>query len=158
MHTSDETTSAVTPLQAPAAGLIAVVDDDLSVASALHQWLDILSVPSRIFHHGDTLLQALAPLGEGWGLADTPGAPVLALRAAIIDLNLPGMNGFEVARRLVAKLPTLNVVVITAAHADTQQVFGGPPAGVTCLDKPFTLEQIESVLFGPRAPNESLPP
>ena len=132
------------------ASLIAVVDDDPSVASAIQQWLGMLSIPSVAYHDADSLLRALGLLSVAQrGTPVDPQAQKGWLRAAVIDLNLPGMNGFELSRRLQQALPGIRIVVITAANAEILQMFGGPPEGVVCLDKPFTLDAIERALLGP---------
>lgn len=132
-----------------APSVVAVVDDDTSVASALQQWLGMLDIPAVVFHEGASLLRAVKPAQGGLGLAVSEAGVQGVLRAAVVDLNLPGMNGFEVAQRLKAMAPGLRIVVITAANAESLEMFGGAPEGVCCLDKPFTLEQIEAALLAP---------
>lgn len=139
-------------------GIVAVVDDDEGIEQALHTWLSMLGVDARSFHDGPSLLSALEPGPTGWvfraaALSESPhglqpqGQTPRQLEAVVIDLNLPGPNGFEVARQLRAHAPTLPVVVITAAAQDTLSMLGGVPPGVTCMGKPFDLEALEAVLF-----------
>ena len=70
------------------------------------------------------------------------------LHAAIIDLNLPFMNGFDLAGRLLEGDPDLKVIIITASYrgdiVDKQRL----PRGVACLSKPFLLEDIERLVLG----------
>lgn len=129
--------------------VVAVVDDDPSVASALGQWLGMLGVPAAVFHEGISLLSAIKFRPDGQGLDIASGQVQGAFLGVVIDLNLPHINGFEVARRLLRLAPELRIVVITAANIERMELFGGVPDGVICLDKPFTLEQIEAALFGP---------
>lgn len=160
LHSNTDHTDADAPLPR---GTVAIVDDDRGIAQALQVWLDHVSIPVRTFADGLSLLDVLQPVAAGWvfklaedtsAQADTMGqleaAPPLQqrLQAVVIDLNLPGPNGFQIARQLREHAPDLPVVVITAASVDSQNVLGGVPAGVVCLSKPFDLDVLESALLG----------
>ena len=127
-------------------GVVAVVDDDEGIAQALQSWLTMMSVQARSFHDGFSLLSALQPESDGtWSLRE--GGQRLS--TVIVDLNLPGLSGFEVARRLLAHAPKLNVVVITAATEEGMDTMGGVPHGVSLLGKPFNLSELEAWLKPP---------
>lgn len=124
-------------------GVVAVVDDDDGISSALQSWLMLMSVKARTFDNGQSLLNALqADPGGVW----TFRASDQVLSAAILDLNLPGQSGFEVARSLRAHAPQLNIIVITAASEDAMEMLGGIPTGVSIVGKPFNLFELESLL------------
>jgi DNA-binding response OmpR family regulator len=128
--------------------VIVVVEDDDDIRHALQDWLHTLAHHQGSFYsQAAALLEALEPIADGWclrGSGPLSGAPITA---AVLDLNLPGMSGFELARQLRAHAPSLPVVVITAASTDTQIQHGGAPPGVHCLKKPFGLDELESKLF-----------
>ena len=127
-------------------GVVAVVDDDEGIASALRSWLQLMSVKVRTFDHGQSLLNALqASPGGIWTFRATDQV----LSTAILDLNLPGLSGFEVARRLHAHAPKLNIVVITAASGETMEMLGGIPPGISLVGKPFNLSELEVWLKPP---------
>jgi CheY-like chemotaxis protein len=70
----------------------------------------------------------------------------------VADLNMPGMNGHEMARRLCATLPALKVLFVTG-HADA--VFGLKRtlgADEAYLEKPFTraglVEAVSLLMYG----------
>lgn len=130
-------------------GVVAVVDDDVGIAQALHSWFTLISVPVQFFQDGQALLAALEQgPAQNWVLRDS-GQPLIRV---VVDLNLPGISGFEVARRLLAHAPApgLNVVVMTAASEENMQALGGVPAGVSVMRKPFNLSELESWFEPPR--------
>lgn len=134
------------PPQLPS--VVAVVDDDAAVMTAVQRCLDAHGMPSLGCPDADALFKALVRGPQHWTVkAQAAGSPG-QLRAAIVDLNLPGINGFEVARRLLEVDASLRVVIITAALWEDEPEFDKPPPGVLCLSKPFRLEDLESLVFG----------
>jgi FixJ family two-component response regulator len=66
-------------------------------------------------------------------LAADPGRRIDVL---LVDLGLPGMNGWELAKRLVARRPGLRVICMSG-YLDTSLVDEDLPGpGVTFLAKP----------------------
>lgn len=130
-------------LQLP--GAVAVVDDDVGIAQALQSWLELIQVQVHAFQDGREFLSALEATPQGWCFQSD--GQVLA--ALVIDLNLPGLNGFEVARRLQALTSNLCIVVITAASDVNMDMLGGVPPGVVCVGKPFNLVELECCLKPP---------
>jgi len=58
----------------------------------------------------------------------------------LLDLNLPGENGWEVFERLTAENPTMPVIVITAR---SNQIFPALASGVGALmEKPLDLPKL----------------
>lgn len=147
------------PATQPCAGVVAVVDDDPGIAQALRSWLDHIPTPVCTFHDGAALIAALQPVPSGWLLREGLGGAdstsdvsvkdgAQPLKAVVMDLNMPGPHGFQLARQLREQAPDLPVVVITAASEDHQRHMGGVPPGVVCLSKPFDLDALEAALFG----------
>lgn len=126
-------------LRLHAPGVVAVVDDDEGIAQALEGSLELMQMQARTFKDGQDFLSALESTSKGWCFQSD--GQVLA--ALVIDLNLPGLSGFEVARRLQALTPNLCIVVITAASHINIDMLGGVPPGVACVTKPFKLEDLE---------------
>jgi len=123
-------------------GFIAVVDDDVHIAQAIAMWLEMLGTDSQVFGSGESLFKALAT-GTPVHLLNQPDS---ALKAAILDLNLPGSNGIEIAQRLRAVNPNLPIVLVSAVNAEDLSKFGALPEGVHFFKKPFELEDLESAL------------
>lgn len=132
-------------------GVVAVIDDDASVMHSLLRWLDMLGIAGVGHPDADALLLSLAHGPRGWTVPTRADGAAGRLCAAIVDLNLPGMNGFELAEHLLQGDPSLRVVVITAARWTEEALYREPPPGVSCLSKPFRLEEIEALVLGARA-------
>ncbi|MGC8916738.1 MAG: HD domain-containing phosphohydrolase [Thermoanaerobaculum sp.] len=112
------------------AGRVLVVDDQVSNTEAL--------------------AQALEPLGyEVWQALDGPTALLLAKDrnpdVILLDLRMPGMDGFEVCRRLKADPETRLLPVVVLTGLDSRDVrLAALEAGATdFLAKPFDLVELE---------------
>jgi FixJ family two-component response regulator len=116
--------------------LIAVVDDDPSVRRALERLVRSFGLRAATFHSGEGLLRALAS-------TQTFGC-------AVMDVQMPGMNGLEVQRRLNLEGITLPLVFITAHEEEGVAERAMAAGAVGFLQKPFTdqslIEQIRSAL------------
>ena len=128
--------------------IVAVVDDDPGILRALVSWLDYHQL--RATHHssGESLLSLLRH--KDGNLLMTLGvmdAVPFGLAGAVLDVNLSGISGMEVARRLRALCPNLPIVVVTALPQDDLERYGALPEGVQCLRKPFDLDALEAALF-----------
>lgn len=66
----------------------------------------------------------------------------------IADLSMPGMDGFEMIRRLVQggeiKAPT--VIVVTALNAQEIEAHGGLPHGIPVYSKPIALGVLKPIV------------
>lgn len=130
-----------------AAGVVAVVDDDEHVAGALGSWLELHGLATVCLATAEALLEALAPLPGGMGVAvDSQAATRRPLLGAVLDLNLPGIDGVALAHRLRGLAPGLPLVLITALRDEDRASYGSLPTGVRCLRKPFNLDLLEEAL------------
>lgn len=82
----------------PAPPLVAVLDDEENMRVALRRLLGPRGYEVALFENGADLLAAC------------PGRPI---RCIILDLHMPGMNGFEVLERLSTLASAPPVIVIT---------------------------------------------
>src|SRR5688572_29866091 len=106
---------------------IAVVDDEAPVRQAILRLLRAAGLPAHGFAGGVELLSA----------------PMLqAPYCAVLDVQMPGMDGIELQRQLAARMPHCAVVVVTGSHsADTRaRVMQGNP--LAYLPKPAEAEQL----------------
>ncbi|MEJ8835441.1 ATP-binding protein [Ramlibacter sp. AN1133] len=82
------------PPQCEAGGAVSlrvlVVDDNRDAADTLHMLLDLLGAESRVAHDGESALRLF---------------DVFAPQAVLLDLGMPGMDGYQVARQLRARHP-----------------------------------------------------
>jgi len=63
----------------------------------------------------------------------------------ITDLNMPGMDGFELTEKVKQDKPDLPIALLTATDSDSV-VSRSAAIGVTCLGKPPTNDKLESFL------------
>jgi CheY-like chemotaxis protein len=148
--------SIVVDLQAPqtrvplsrSQGIVAIVDDDPHISRALGMWLEMHDL--RATHHisAESLLHAIQQeegrLTLHIGVRDPVVFPLVG---AVLDLNLPGATGFELARSLRELAPELPIAIITALRDEERIRYGQPPPGVCCLKKPFDIDALEDALF-----------
>ena len=132
----------------PIDGIVAIVDDDPHISRALGMWLEMYGL--RAAHHtsGEGLLHAICQddghLTLHIGVSHSVAFPMVG---AVLDLNLPGITGIQLAQALRRLAPNLPMAIITALHEDDRKRFGHLPTGVLCLKKPFDLGALEDALF-----------
>jgi FixJ family two-component response regulator len=80
---------------------VAIVDDEEAIRRALVRLMRSAGLEARCFASGAEFLDSLA-LREP--------------RCVVLDLHMPGMNGFEVQARLAHSWPKLPVIVVTGHH------------------------------------------
>ncbi len=129
-------------------GVVALVDDDIEVARGLATWFELCGLQTAHYSCSESLLQ---------GISLTNRLPMLPsgadpsrrteLVAAVVDLNLPGMSGFELATALRSRFPELPLVIITALREEERLLYGSAPSSITCLQKPFDLAALDEALF-----------
>src|ERR1017187_394595 len=64
----------------------------------------------------------------------------------LLDINMPGMNGYEVCERLKssARLSDIPVIFISALNATEDKVKGFHSGGVDYISKPFQFEEVQA--------------
>src|ERR1700739_2231647 len=103
-------------------GLIAIVDDDDLMRSALQGLLKSVGLPARAFASAEEFLQS----GQQRKTA-----------CLIADIRMPGMSGLELQAKLNAERCRIPTIFITA-HGDTKMRMQALRAGaVEFLAKPF---------------------
>jgi FixJ family two-component response regulator len=111
--------------------LVAIVDDDDSMRSALHGLLRAVGLPAQAFASAEEFLKS----GQQHQTA-----------CLIADIRMPGMSGLDLQAKLNADHCRIPTIFITA-HGDTQMRMQALRAGaVEFLAKPFDDEALlESV-------------
>lgn len=115
----------VSDTQAPVRVL--VVDDEPNI-------VDVVSMALR--HNGFDVAQA-----------ETGAAALARVRdwhpnVLVLDVMLPDIDGFEVARRLAAERIRVPILFLTARDATTDKVWGLTTGGGDYVTKPFSLEEL----------------
>jgi FixJ family two-component response regulator len=111
--------------------IVAIVDDDDSMRSALQDLLDAEGLPSRAYASAEEFLQS----GQQHETA-----------CLIADIRMPGMSGLDLQARLNAARCRIPTIFLTA-HGDAKMRMQALRAGaVEFLAKPFDDEAlVESV-------------
>ncbi|MEI6333327.1 MAG: response regulator [Methylococcaceae bacterium] len=125
--------------------MIAIVDDNTEIADALSDWVSLLGLDATVHYSAENLLEWLQI-----SLAKSGNDPVNTgnvLDAAIIDINLSGINGIELTHKLRLKFPDLPLLLVSALRHDEVESLGRLPLGVSFLRKPFDLGLIEDFLL-----------
>lgn len=129
-------------------GIVAIVDDDPNISSALGMWLELHGLQSTHHLSGESLMQAIHQENGHLTLPiDVSNSVVFPLMAAVLDVNLPGITGIELAHLLRGLAPELPLTIITALRDDERARYGNPPPGICCLKKPFDLDALEDALL-----------
>jgi two-component system response regulator MprA len=108
-----------------ASASVLVVDDEPALCQALRMILELEG------HHVATATDGVTALVEA---ARTLPAVVL------LDLQMPGMDGFQTQAALQAQLPTVPIVFMTAKHRVWQAAADHHAAGA--LPKPFDVDLV----------------
>ena len=102
--------------------LVAIVDDDDSMRSALQGLLKAVGLPAQAFASGEEFLKS----GQQHQIA-----------CLIADIRMPGMSGLELQAQLNAERRRIPIIFITA-HGDEEMRLQAMRAGaVKFLAKPF---------------------
>jgi two-component system, OmpR family, response regulator len=113
---------------------VLLVDDSVDAAEAMSMLLETLGHDVRVMHDGPS---ALAMVDE------------FAPEVVILDIGLPGMNGFEVARDLRTRAVTKSALLIalTGYGADSDRQKAHDAGFDHHLVKPVSFTAIETVII-----------
>jgi two-component system OmpR family response regulator len=116
-------------MTAPAADphRILVVDDEPNI-------VDVVSMALRF--------QGFAVEGAGSGREALERVTSFKPHLMVLDVMLPDMEGFDVARRLGAERAALPIVFLTARDATEDKIRGLTTGGDDYVTKPFSLEEL----------------
>jgi CheY-like chemotaxis protein len=117
---------------------VLVVDDNHDAATLLAVMLDLWACEAVIAHYGPTALELAR--GERFALA-------------FVDIGLPGMDGWEVGRRLRVLDPGIRLIALTGHAGETPERESRQAGFAEHLVKPVDLEIIERIVASvPRGP------
>jgi DNA-binding NarL/FixJ family response regulator len=107
------------------------------------------------------LLKTLYPDWDREEAANADDALALARRSAfdiaLLDFNMPGRDGLQLAAELKAIQPAMRLAVISANHQD-EIVARAKAVGAAFLPKPLTEQALGEFLRGTTAPPKSTQP
>jgi two-component system response regulator VanR len=123
---------------------VLIVEDELYLAEAIRDGLRLEAIAADIAGDGDTALEQLA---------------VNAYDVVVLDRDIPGPNGDEIARRLAAEPASPRVLMLTAADRLDDKATGFESGADDYLTKPFALRELVLRLRAlGRRPAASTPP
>ncbi|MFK3910161.1 sigma-54-dependent transcriptional regulator [Pseudomonas monteilii] len=106
---------------------VIVIDDELSIRTAIEQWLELAGFQVQLFARAEPCLETLP--------AHFPGV-------VISDVRLPGLDGLQVLERLQALDAELPVILLTG-HGDVPMAVEAMRAGAyDFLEKPFSPQHL----------------
>jgi two-component system OmpR family response regulator len=108
---------------------ILLVEDDVILADALYRALEQSAYAVDLVHNGDQADKALS---------------IHTFDLVVLDVELPGVDGFEVLRRLRARKSLVPVLILTARDALADRVRGLDLGADDYLTKPFDLPELEA--------------
>jgi len=103
--------------------LVAIVDDDESVRDAIGSLFRSMGFRTELFAGGEQFLA-------------TPH--LLDFSCLILDVQMPGMNGWELQRRLAAASHPIPIIFVTAFGDENMQARALRGGAVSFLSKPFS--------------------
>jgi len=106
---------------------VLVVDDEQSLTDLVALALRYEQFEVAVAHSGREALSALRE-----------SHPDLV----VLDVMLPDIDGFEVARRMAAEWPSIPVLFLTARDATDDKIRGLTVGGDDYMTKPFSLEEL----------------
>ena len=106
---------------------ILVVDDEASITDLLSMALRYEKFDVLAAHSGREALDAV---------------PAFAPDLVVLDVMMPGIDGFEVARRLRNDATSLPILFLTARDATEDKVRGLTLGGDDYMTKPFSVEEL----------------
>src|SRR3954469_24608349 len=107
---------------------ILLVDDEKALLPLIGMVLERYGMPIREAQDGDAALAALD---------STPVPPALL----ICDVLMPGIDGLELTRRILARLPNLKVIFISG-HLTDVSWWPADLRGHRFVPKPFSIEEL----------------
>lgn len=113
---------------------VVIVEDDASVCQAMARMLRVAGLDPIVFASGEALLATVPP----------PRALCF-----VIDVHLPGVNGFVLRERL-AESAALPPVVFITAYDEPETRASAARAGAAFLAKPFTGRLLLDTIRGTR--------
>jgi two-component system OmpR family response regulator len=106
---------------------VLVVDDEPNI-------VDVISMALRF--------QGFAVESAGTGADALTATTAFKPHLIILDVMLPDMEGFEIARRLSARREEVPIIFLTARDATEDKVRGLTMGGDDYVTKPFSLEEL----------------
>ena len=106
---------------------VVIVEDEVKIAELLRDYCEQAGYDTLLFHDGDE--------AHAW-LQHYPA------RMVLLDLMLPGENGYEICRKVKKEKPELPVIMITARGSEIDKIAGLDIGADDYLTKPFSIPEL----------------
>ncbi|MBN9182162.1 MAG: response regulator transcription factor, partial [Microbacterium sp.] len=106
---------------------VLIVEDEPYLAEAIRDGLRLEAIAADVAGDGDTALELLA---------------VNRYDVVVLDRDIPGPDGDEIARRLVREPPSPRILMLTAADRLDDKAAGFENGADDYLTKPFVLREL----------------
>ena len=111
-----------------------IVDDERAIASMLDQYFRMEGYRTTVATDGGAALAAVDASGR---------SSESRIDLVLLDVNMPGMDGFETCRRIRERL-SCPIIFLTARVEDADQLDGFASGGDDYVLKPFSLQVLGS--------------
>ncbi|MEW6244064.1 MAG: response regulator [Bacillota bacterium] len=111
---------------------VVVIDNDYGIRWIMREILSVAGIPHRVTGEG----------AEGIAMAQEHKP-----RLAIVDLNLGGMTGLQVARKIHEVSDDTRVLVVTGYLGEIEGALHYPPI-VGVIEKPFDVDKLLEAVRG----------
>ncbi|MDO5484025.1 MAG: response regulator [Desulfovibrionaceae bacterium] len=105
---------------------VLLVDDERRFVETLAERLSMRGLAPRVAHDGEQALAAVA----------------LPTDVIILDLRMPGMDGFEVLRKVKENNPRVQVIILTGHGGDNEEEMAYRMGACDFLKKPMDIDEL----------------
>ncbi len=116
-----------------------IVEDDDGIRASIVRWAALIGVRTVSYPSVEACIQGLRH--AEFSLCNE--AHSINVTHAIVDITLPGRNGFELLSELSPPLAEERIIFMTARLHEFPVQSGDPQNGPNILRKPFELSELE---------------
>ena len=108
---------------------ILLVEDETDLGNVVKQYLELMDFTVDLQQNGKTALEAFTATPQAWHIV-------------LIDINLPEMDGFELAQQLTKIQPNVPFLFLTAGGEKKDRLYGLKIGADDYIVKPFDVDQL----------------
>jgi CheY-like chemotaxis protein len=118
--------------RAPAAPAVLIVDDNVRLASTVAAFMEMQGFRAHPAHSAEEALLV---------------AQQVHFDLVLLDINMPGMDGLEVCRRLLATSPGIRVLMVTGRDSEEDPLRAAAVGARGLLTKPISLASLRDEML-----------
>jgi CheY-like chemotaxis protein len=118
--------------RAPAAPAVLIVDDNVRLASTVAAFMEMQGFRAHPAHSAEEALLV---------------AQQVHFDLVLLDINMPGMDGLEVCRRLLATSPGIRVLMVTGRDSEEDPLRAAVVGARGLLTKPISLASLRDEML-----------